>query len=247
MSLSLDTPLGIERRAAINAPGWAIALITAGVLHAGFAAWWFYEAEDTLPPPPPLEETEIGVMLTPPAPPEVEAAAPPPPPPPPDIELPDIPAPEPTVPLERAEEAPEPVEITAREFAKPDEEPVRRASTTTAGREGGSGDPRFTAAQYPIFQAYLRQVQIAYAGELRYPPSAERRRLTGRGVLRVRVGRDGRVLEWAVHQSVGHLILDREVERAARRVRRLPPIPEALPYESLLIDVPINYQIVFVE
>ena len=178
-------------------------------------------------------------MLTPPA--------PPPPPPPPDIELPDMPEPEPTVPLERAEEAPPPMEITAREFAEPDAEPVRRASTTTAAREGGSGDPRFTAAQFPIFRAYLREVQMTYAAELRYPRSAERDRLQGRGVLRVRVNRDGRVENWRLHQSVGHAILDREVERAARRIRRLPRVPDALPYESLLIDVPIAYQIVMME
>ena len=158
-----------------------------------------------------------------------------------------MPEPEPTVPLERAEEAPPPMEITAREFADPEDEPVRRASTTTAAREGGSGDPRFTAAQYPIFRAYLREVQMAYAGELRYPRSAERERLQGRGVLRVRVNRTGRVEEWRIQQSVGHAILDREVERAARRVRRLPRVPDSLPYESLLIDVPITYQIVMVD
>ena len=175
------------------------------------------------------------------------AAPPPPPPPPPDIELPDPPAEEPSVLAERADDAPEPIEITARRFAEPDAEPVRRASAVSEGREGGSGDPRFTAAQYPIFQAYLREVRIIYVGELRYPAAAERRRLQGRGVLRVRVDRSGRVQDWTLQRSVGHAILDDEVRRAARRVRRLPPLPDALLYESLLIDVPVTYQIVMVE
>ena len=248
-TLPLDTPLGVAKRARVSASGWALALAAAGAMHAAAVYAYFYEnplAEPPVVPSP--DEQEIGVMLTPPAPPAVEEAAPPPPPPPPpEIEIPETPAPEPAVPLERAEEAPPPMEITAREFAPPQEEPVRRASRTTPAREGGSGDPRFTAEQYPIFRAYLREVRLVYVSELRYPAAAERRRLEGRGVLRVRVTSEGRVLDWTLQQSVGHAILDREVERAARRVRRLPPIPDALPYQELLIDVPITYQIVVME
>jgi len=248
MNLALDTPLGAPKPAHLNTTGWTLALVLAAAAHGAAAFIWFYEAapEPVLAAPAP-EEQEMMVMLTPPAPPAVEAAAPPPPPPPPDIELPDMPEPEPSVPLERADEAPPPMEITAREFADPEDEPVRRASTTTAAREGGSGDPRFTADQYQVFRIYLREVQMTYAGQLRYPRSAERERLQGRGVLRVRVTRDGRVQDWILHQSVGHGILDREVERSARRVRRLPPLPDALPYETLLIDVPISYQIIEME
>ncbi|MEO1039089.1 MAG: TonB family protein [Pseudomonadota bacterium] len=247
--LALDTPLGSVKRSALPAPGWVAALALAALAHAAAAAVYFSEPLGEEPPvTSAAPEEAITVMLAPPAPPAAEAAAPPPPPPPPDIELPDPPAEEPPVPAERADSAPPPTQITARRFADPEDEPVRRASAFSAGRDGpASGDARFTAEQYPIFQAYLREVRLTYVGELRYPGSAERQRLQGSGVLRVRVTRQGRVEDWVLHRPIGHAILDREVERAARRVRRLPPVPDALPYETLLIDVPVIYRIVTVD
>lgn len=250
-ALPLDTPLdgsGRLKPSALSAPAWAALAATAAAAHLVVAAIWFAE-----PAPEPMQvmapdQDEIAVLLTPPGPPPVEEAAPPPPPPPPpDIELPDEPAPpEPEVLAERAEIAPEVSEVTNRRLAEPDAEPVRRASTTTQAREG-SGDPRFTAAQYPIFVAYLREVRLEYVAEVRYPPRAERERLQGRGILRVRVDRRGRVLDWELRESTGHRILDSEVERVARRVRRLPGVPPELPYETLVIDVPITFQLVWVE
>jgi len=250
-ALPLDTPLdagGRLKTTALSAPVWAGMTLAALLTHAAVAAIWFAEPE-----PEPLEimaptEEEIAVLLTPPGPPPVEEAAPPPPPPPPpDIELPDEPPPpEPEVLAERAEAAPEVSEITNRRVADPDDEPVRVASTTAQAREG-SGDPRFTAAQYPIFLAYLREVRLEYVAEVRYPPRAERERLQGRGILRIRVDRRGRVLEAQVREGTGHRILDSEIDRVARRVRRVPGVPEALPYDTLVIDVPITFQLVWVE
>jgi len=247
--LALDSPLGDIRASRLPAPGWAAALLLAAGTHAIAAAIYFSEPlADEAPVIPSPADDEIGIMLAPPAPPAAEAAAPPPPPPPPpDIELPDPPAEEPAVLAERADDAPPPMEITARRFAEPDAEPVRRASAVSQGREGSSGDPRFTAAQYPIFQAYLREVRLTYMSALSYPRAAERQRLQGRGVLRVRVTRDGRVEDWVLHQPIGHALLDREIERVARRTCRLPSLPAGLPYETFLIDVPITYRIVMVD
>ncbi len=252
--LPLDTPLdppgaqGRVRSSALSAPAWGVMALAAVAAHAIAVILYFAEPEIEEFTAPALEQDEIAVLLTPPGPPPVEEAAPPPPPPPPpDIELPDEPPPpEPEVLAERAQAAPEVSEITNRRVADPDDAPVRRASTTAQAREG-SGDPRFTAAQYPIFVAYLREVRLVYVNEVRYPPRAERERLEGRGILRLRVDRRGRVLEWELRQPIGERILDSEIERVARRVGRLPRIPEELPYETLVIDVPITFQLVWVE
>ena len=241
--LPLNSPLGAMRENPVSAPAWAIALAAAAGAH-GLAAYLYFANPEPPPEPAPPPDDELLVMLTPPAPPATEAAAPPPPPPPPpDIELPDPPAEEPIVQAERAQDAPPPAEITARRFAEPDEEPVRRASAVSEARDGSDG-PQFTPEQYRSYVDYVRSVRQRYVREVRYPPRAERDRVEGVGVLQIRVNRSGRIESWSIRQSAGDPQLDAELERCARRVRRVDPIPENIPADTLNFDIPIRFTIV---
>jgi protein TonB len=76
-----------------------------------------------------------------------------------------------------------------------------------------------------------------------YPEIARRRGVTGSGLLRVRIGRDGRLLEQSIEQSTGSALLDRAAADMLDRASPLPPVPETLPagdYEFLL---PVEYRL----
>ncbi|MEO1037968.1 MAG: TonB family protein [Pseudomonadota bacterium] len=157
--------------------------------------------------------------------------------------MPDPPAEEPIVQAERAQDAPPPAEITARRFAEPDEEPVRRASAVSEAREGSDG-PQLTPEQYRSYVDYVRSVRQRFVREARYPRNAERAGIEGVGVLRIRANRNGRIESWSIRQSAGDPQLDAELERCARRVRRVDRIPENIPADTLDFDIPIRFTIV---
>ena len=76
-----------------------------------------------------------------------------------------------------------------------------------------------------------------------YPEIARRRGVTGSGLLRVRIARDGRLLEQSIEQSTGSALLDRAAADMLDRAAPLPPVPETLPagdYEFLL---PVEYRL----
>ena len=72
-----------------------------------------------------------------------------------------------------------------------------------------------------------------------YPAEALRRRLTGRVLLRVSLGLDGRVTRTSVHQSSGHALLDDAAQVAVRRWRfELPQNSTTTPSD---VVVPLNF------
>ena len=62
-------------------------------------------------------------------------------------------------------------------------------------------------------------------------------RQQGSRKLLIVIDRRGRVLEWSLLRSTGYPRLDREIERVAREVEQLDPLPEyyTLPTANLII------------
>ncbi|WP_299322919.1 energy transducer TonB [Parasphingopyxis sp.] len=149
-------------------------------------------------------------------------------PPPPGVETTD----QPSVPAERAEDAPPPT-------APPQPRALPSFSASDGRPSSGTGAGRIPspppAARPPppppparttqLSRRFIDISQRAYMGRIVYPRDALSRQQQGTGILRVVIDRSGRVVEWQLVQSTGHRRLDAEIERVAREVRQLDPLP----------------------
>lgn len=156
-----------------------------------------------------------------------------PPPPEPDIEEQVI--------EERAEDSPPPAPpATPREIPElPDIRPKAVPDLWT-----GEGGGQLTLDEYLALQDWLRQAHRAVLGAVRYPESLRSREITGNARIVIVADRQGNIVEWRFLSRTGSDLLDREVERAIERIRRLPPFPEDTPYETLSYVVTIRFELV---
>jgi protein TonB len=188
---------------------------------------------------------------------EPPAPASPPPAEPSREETPPEPAPiEPAVRLE-----PEPVakpKPQAKPQAKPKavtEKPASPPASASATGEGTAGsadgttasgtDVRSTAPAWAP-TARVRYEQLLYAWMDRhkqYPMLAQRRGIEGEGSVRVRIDRDGRVLERTVTRSTGQQMLDQAALDMVRRANPFPRVPPEYAGETFEFVAPIQYRL----
>jgi len=151
---------------------------------------------------------------------------------------------------ERAEDAPPP--------APPKEARVVAGATSGDGRASsgaggiGTGPPLPLPPPPPapppprVTEVTSRFIEIsirAYTSKIIYPGASLDRGEEGRGVLRVTIARDGKVKSWDIVRSTGHARLDREIERVARLVPRLDPLPANFGRDEAKVDIPITFAI----
>jgi periplasmic protein TonB len=164
------------------------------------------------PPPPPAIEQ-------PPPPPAAEAETPPPPPPKPAPK----PRPKPQ-PVQREQEMPLPLPTPAQPAA-----PAPQVASL----------PPAPAA--PVIAADYRSLLSNWLEtHKRYPDEARQRGEEGRAVLRFRVDRMGRVLDYSVVSSTGFADLDAAVESMMRGAT-LPPFPPSMPEPQIEVSVTIRF------
>jgi protein TonB len=201
-------------------------------------------------------ETAPELRLAAPA--EPPAPAPPTPPEPPREETPPEPIPAPAEPAVRLE--PEPVakpKPQSRPQARPKpaaETPSPPAPASAAGQGTGSAtesasadgtDVRSTAPAWAP-SARVRYEQLLYAWMDRhkqYPMLAQRRGIEGEGSVRVRIDRDGRVLERTVTRSTGQQMLDQAALDMVRRANPFPRVPPEYAGETFEFVAPIQYRL----
>jgi len=109
-----------------------------------------------------------------------------------------------------------------------------------AGADARSAAPRWAAA------ARIRYEELLFAWMNRhkeYPLLARRRGIQGRGSLRVRIDRDGRVLERAVASSTGESVLDQAALDMVRRASPFPRLPQDYWGASFEFVAPIEYRL----
>lgn len=115
---------------------------------------------------------------------------------------------------------------------------TRLPATATTGGSGPSMGGH-SGGVGPVTQArpnYLHNPSPAY------PSLARRRGLTGRVILKVRVGNDGLAREVGVRVSSGHAVLDESAASTVAIWRFIPARRGEAPVESW-VDVPINFEL----
>ena len=237
--LSPETPYGVKRRL------WALAFVVSFIVillvFAAGGRGGGMSGEVTEDGPVTRTIVQLG---DPEAAPIVEPEPAPPAPSEPE------PEPEPTKLAERAEDAPEPVETEPETEPQPVEtvfaDAVRGEEdgevTEEAPSEGdvtAPGDGAAGAAALPLL--YVEISTRRYLERVRYPPRAEKRNIEGLGLLKVTVAREGTVIDWEIVESSGSPILDAEIRRVARQVRKLDPLPSDYPYDTATFIVPFNF------
>ncbi|MFZ5757279.1 MAG: energy transducer TonB [Pseudomonadota bacterium] len=134
--------------------------------------------------------------------------------------------PAPPLPPLSAPPAPAPERIT--DFATPGAPPPAFADL------GRSDDVR---------QAYAGELGRWLARHLWYPPSARADGIEGQVAVVVNMDRSGRLLDVAVARSSGHPWLDQGALETVRRAAPLPPLPEALPWNTLELELPVFFRL----
>lgn len=173
-----------------------------------------------LEPPPPLPEP-------PPVP--VVAVEPPPPPPPPKpvVHRPPVRPPAERRVVERPEPPPEP------RYAPP-------VQTAALPPMPAPAPPRLAPPSLTVSAGYRAELSGWLESHKQYPQSARERGEQGRVVVRFRVARSGRVLDYAVAGSSGYPDLDAAVD-AMMRGAVLPPFPADITAPDIEISVTLRF------
>lgn len=126
--------------------------------------------------------------------------------------------------------------------------PKRASQQNEADRMGGSSPGAAspvtrTAASYSAHQAqqdYLLQI-VRRLSQARFTPATREERQRGLVVVRLTIGRDGRLVDVALARPSGSPALDRGVVETIRKASPFAPLPGALAADSHSFIVPIDY------
>lgn len=204
----------------------------------------------TLPsaePPPPPAVRDFGTSATPPGPqPTLETM------------LPAVDAPPMVTGRDIARTAPSALarssHLQDRPQAPPPQQVVRQATPKRASQQnepqraggpspGAPSPVTRTAASYSAHQAqqdYLLQI-VRRLSQARFYPATHEEKERGLVVVRLTIGRDGRLVAVALARPSGSPALDRGVMDAIRKASPFAPLPAELPADSHTFIVPINY------
>lgn len=142
--------------------------------------------------------------------------------------------------IERGGAAGRPSPVPGRR--EPVQDPSPQPVAPPAGQDGApDGDVAGEVVEIPW--AYLWSVKRAIAEHRRYPRKAYAARQTGTSVIRIRLARDGRLLDATLLRTSGHALLDEEARDVILRIGHFAPLPERyIPGQAeFAIDQPIAF------
>ena len=103
------------------------------------------------------------------------------------------------------------------------------------------GVPGATGAE---FGANYEQLIVSWLAKYkRYPERARKKNISGEGLLRIVIERNGELREAEITRSTTSDILDKELEKLASRASPFPPPPNNYPGAPLEFLVPISFRI----
>jgi protein TonB len=200
--------------------------------------------EVTLAPPQPVAETPPP---TPEPPPVVETQPPPPEPPPPPALIPKPepppPPPKPVVhkPVVKPPPPPRPPQPVRELPPQPPQLPLPMPRLAPAPMQTAAVPVLPAPHPSPVVSAGYRAALSAWLeSHKRYPDSARSRGEEGRAVLRFRVDRAGRVLNYAVVSSTGYADLDGSID-AMMRGAAMPPFPSDMTASDVEVSVTVRF------
>lgn len=167
--------------------------------------------------------------------------------PPPMLPL-ELPATEPAPPLlpePAATTTPEPLPSAAPPQVNPRDNAQNNSQENPPAPTTSYAPPAFVdlALVDTSKEQYLRDLGRWLAQHQVYPPAAREQGLEGLVVLVVNLNRAGDVLAVSIGRSSGQPLLDQGALDTLRRAGPLPPVPEALPYTTLEMELTVSFRL----
>jgi periplasmic protein TonB len=194
------------------------------------------EAPPPAPEPPPVTATEPPPPEPPPPPAPIPKPEPPPPPPKPVVHKPVMKSPPRPQPQPVREAPREPLPLAAPRVM-PQSAPAQMALVPPAPMPAPAPRPAPT-----VSAGYRAMLSAWLEAHKRYPESARARGEEGRAVLRFRVDRSGRVLNYALASGTGFADLDAAID-AMMRGATLPPFPADMTASDVDVSVTVRFSL----
>ena len=118
-----------------------------------------------------------------------------------------------------------------------------RPQTGTGSHAGTAHGTATALNEAAIWNAYARQLSAHFKRFKKYPPMAQRLKLTGTAWVRIELQRDGTILDAQIDASSGHDILDKAALQAARSAQPLPPFPPPIAAKTRKIRIPYQFSL----
>ena len=118
-----------------------------------------------------------------------------------------------------------------------------RPQTGTGSHAGTAHGTATAPNEAAIWNAYARQLSAHFKRFKKYPPMAQRLKLTGTAWVRIELQRDGTILDAQIDASSGHDILDKAALQAARSAQPLPPFPPQIAAKTRKIRIPYQFSL----
>jgi protein TonB len=176
----------------------------------------------------PVEETKQAAVAPSPEPPPLAKAEPP-----------KVEKKPPVTPTRKAEKKKQIASAASPSAAASQKTPTARGPTKTKEKAGAGG--KSSTAQGKANSSNYRAKIIAHMRRYqRYRPAAGAKVLTGTAVIRITIGRGGRLVETSLVRSSGHTTLDMQALAIARRASPYPPIPAGMSAQ-VTIQTPMRF------
>lgn len=199
------------------------------------------EAAPPVSPPPAVEPVPPTVVPEAPlAAPVVTAAEPPPPAPQPEapvVAAREPPPPEPPRPIPKPKPKPKPIVRPREPPREAVQEPMPALPPTAL-----AALPAPTAPSPEAAAGYRALLSAWLEAHKRYPDAARQRGEQGSAIVRFRLDRSGRVLDFGVTQSTGHADLDAGIADMLRGAQ-MPPFPPGLTLSQLDVSVTLRFSL----
>lgn len=116
------------------------------------------------------------------------------------------------------------------------------ASLPASAAPGEAAHPA-TPPQGELLDGYRQRLGDLFARHQEYPRIAAQRGWEGEVRLRLKVARKGNLLDVQLERSSGFDLLDRHALAMLEALASLPPLPDGLESNEVLVVVPINYKL----
>ncbi len=135
------------------------------------------------------------------------------------------------------------LEQSARQFVRARSLSAENAAALSPASGDGSVFGTNSASNADMLKRYEQMISFWIQRYKVYPQEARRQNMHGRGVIRIRINRQGTIVYRIIEQRTGYDMLDKAMLEMVQRANPVPPVPANYPRSGELLEflVPVSY------